>query len=156
MTFTAHANPDTGHEYHHWDHFESVEEKDWPWPNFTPKEMACRLCSEVLIVPSFMRFMQMLRTEVGVPFTVTSGYRSPEHNAATSGTKSKDGPHVSGQAMDIAIAYSEAFELIALAMNNGAKGVGMRQHGRINGRYVHIDQWYKRDAPTLWTYDQSE
>lgn len=50
----------------------------------------CRLCRCVL---------EPVRTRFGVPVTVTSGYRSPEVNAAARG--SRDSSHMRGEAADI-------------------------------------------------------
>ncbi len=154
MTLSIRQNP-AGQDEIYWPHFNQVKMADWQWPNFTPKELACRSCKAVLVVPSFLDMMQSIRTKMGVPFNVTSGYRSPEHNAAVSGTKKTEGPHVSGQAMDIAINYGSARSLLNMAFAAGFMGIGIRQHGHPNGRYIHLDMWHQRESEVVWTYDKS-
>jgi uncharacterized protein YcbK (DUF882 family) len=45
--------------------------------------------------------LQVLRDEVKKPIKITSGYRSPEHNAKVGGVKSSK--HITGQAADIKV-----------------------------------------------------
>ena len=45
--------------------------------------------------------LQVLRDEVKKPIKITSGYRSPEHNAKVGGAKSSK--HITGQAADLKI-----------------------------------------------------
>jgi uncharacterized protein YcbK (DUF882 family) len=45
--------------------------------------------------------LQALRDEVKKPIKITSGYRSPEHNAKVGGVKSSK--HITGQAADIKV-----------------------------------------------------
>jgi uncharacterized protein YcbK (DUF882 family) len=47
----------------------------------------------------FIYKLQKIRTIVGVPFVITSGYRSPEYNAIKGGASSS--MHLIGQAVDI-------------------------------------------------------
>jgi uncharacterized protein YcbK (DUF882 family) len=45
--------------------------------------------------------LQVIRDEVKVPISITSGYRSPEHNAKVKGAK--DSQHVKGTAVDFKV-----------------------------------------------------
>lgn len=47
------------------------------------------------------RQLQVLRTHLGRPITITSGYRSPSHNLKIGGAK--DSFHVRGMAVDIQV-----------------------------------------------------
>lgn len=43
--------------------------------------------------------LEVIRAEIGRPITITSGYRSPEHNKAIGGAKFSE--HITGRAADI-------------------------------------------------------
>ena len=45
--------------------------------------------------------LQVIRDDVKVPISITSGYRSPEHNAKVKGAK--DSQHVKGTAVDFKV-----------------------------------------------------
>lgn len=147
------THPMGGHELWSWDSPREVEEIDWPWANFTPFEMACRLTENVVISPAFMNEIQKLRLIVGFSLPVTSGYRSPAHNASVSSGGHIDGPHVASQAIDVCLIYSEAYRFINSAMDAGFPGLGIKQHGPTSKRFIHIDRWYSRPDRLLWTYD---
>ena len=49
--------------------------------------------------PEFMLKLQKLRSTVGVPFTISSGYRTAEFNARIGGAR--ESLHLTGQAADI-------------------------------------------------------
>jgi len=136
-------------------HFRSwrdVKQSEWPWPNFTPEEMACRGSGELLVVPVFMERLQRLRAAFGRPMPVTSGYRTPAHNARVSSTGT-DGPHTTGRAVDIAVSGSDAFELVRLALACGFTGIGVRQRGAWNGRFIHLDDIESPGIrPRIWSY----
>lgn len=137
-----------------WAKVSAVDPRKWHWANFTPAEMACRKTGVVMIRPSFMDELQVMRNRLNVPMVITSGYRSPEHNAAVSSTRTLEGPHVSAQAVDVAVKFGDAFTLVDLAIQMGFTGIGLRQHGNLNKRFVHIDKWEERVTARLWTYDQ--
>ena len=101
----------------------------------------------------FMLKLVALRERVGFPMPVTSGYRSPEDNAAIS-TTGADGPHTTGRAVDVSISGENAYKLIAAALSAGFSGIGIKQHGPTNGRYVHLDDLTSPEypRPRIWTY----
>ena len=54
----------------------------WPadrWPNFDFAEMACQETGECAMDKATMDRLQLLRSHLGFPLTITSGYRSPHH-----------------------------------------------------------------------------
>ena len=65
------------------------------WPNFSPDEFKCQGSGELKISPVVLDFLQAYRNVKGSGVTVTSGYRSPEHNNSVSST-GLDGPHTTG------------------------------------------------------------
>lgn len=145
---------DQAGEIWRWSSVNAVDRASWHWLNFTPQEMACKKSGVVMIRPHFMDQLQELRSYLAFPLPVTSGYRSPEHNAQVSSTGDIKGPHVSCQAVDIAIRGAEAYRLIGAAIEHGFEGVGARQHGNMLERFVHLDRWMERVKPRFWTYDQ--
>ncbi len=56
--------------------------------------------------------LQILRDEVKKPIKITSGYRSPEHNAKVGGVKSSR--HITGEAADFKIAGMTPKEVAAV------------------------------------------
>ena len=66
--------------------------EEWPWPNFKPKEVACKHCGELWEgekpMPKWfhesMEALQYLRDLWGKALIINSGHRCAEHNAAVS------------------------------------------------------------------------
>lgn len=139
----------------HYDDWTSVQAADWPWPNFSPRELACRGSGAILVVPPFMERLQHLRSAWRGPLRVTSGYRSPAHNAAVSST-GRDGPHTTGRAVDIAIAGADALDLLVLARTHGFTGIGVAQRGPHGSRFIHLDDLESHETagprPWMWSY----
>lgn len=126
----------------------------WRWRNFTPEELTCRGTGQIVVVPEFMDKLQRLRTALGFPFPVTSGYRAPEYNAKVS-TTGLDGPHTTGRAVDLRLQGEEALRVIARAGAFGFTGIGVKQHGALAGRFVHLDDLWatsRRPRPWIWSY----
>jgi hypothetical protein len=71
--------------------------------HFTLAEMASADgADEVLAHPALLMLLAALRREMGQPVTITSGYRSPHHNARIGGApRSK---HMLGMAADVQVA----------------------------------------------------
>lgn len=67
------------------DHWHDVDSQEWPWPNFTPSEMACRGTGVLIVSRRFMDDLQSLRTELGAAMNITSGCRSTDHNKRSGG-----------------------------------------------------------------------
>lgn len=127
------------------------------FPNFTVEEMRCPCgnCNLPIDDPEFYGFLQVyqdLRTTLGFPFHVTSMYRCPVYNDqlyVDMGHRPGDhlaGPHTRGAA-DMLVNFERMYRLIDEATNRGM-GIGIKQHGAVDGRYVHIDNLGSR----LWTY----
>lgn len=143
------------------------------YPNFTEDELRCKCgCGRADMDPAFMEWLQELRNILGKPMVITSGFRCPDHNevVSKSGT-GRTGPHTTGCAIDIAVAYEPAYELMALAIRGvetdvndcmylkPATGVGARQHGNPKRRFVHLDcidlaqhPRFEYVRPMFWSY----
>ena len=124
---------------------------DWPYPNFSKEEMACKCGCGGLPEHSFMRRLQALRDTVGFPLPVTSGFRCPEYNNQVSST-GRHGPHTTGRAVDLGVSRRKAYEVVDECFGLGFTGIGVAQKG--GGRFVHLDDLeipaYPR--PTIWSY----
>lgn len=134
----------------HYNHWRDVPMSVWPWVNFSPAEMADRKTGAVFFVPDFMDLLQRLRSTLGFPLTVNSGYRTLDHDRAIGGAN----VHPSGEAVDIGIWGEDAFHLIRLAPAMGFIGIGIKQHGPYKGRFIHLDTLDDDDhpRPRIWSY----
>jgi zinc D-Ala-D-Ala carboxypeptidase len=122
--------------------------------NFTSNEMACTCCGKYEMDDDFMRMLQTVRDEMQRPLTVTSGYRCPKYNASISKT-GKAGPHTLAKAADILISGADAMRLFEVARKVGMSGIGLRQKGPHNKRFLHVDslgESYDGPRPHIWTY----
>ena len=89
--------------------------------------------------------LQVLRDEVKKPIKITSGYRSPEHNAKVGGVKSSK--HITGEAADFKIAGMTPKQVAAVIEKLIAAGK-MEQGGiGIYSTWVHYDH---RNTKARW------
>ncbi len=130
-----------------------IDPADWPWPNFSPREMACRETGKVIFSRQFMDRLQSIRAIFARPLIVSSGYRSPDYNARVSNT-GRTGPHTTGHAVDVPISGADYVTVFGLAITAGMTGFGSRQNGPRGGRFLHLDDLPKNGwpRPTGWTY----
>jgi len=122
--------------------------------HFSDRELRCRHCYENLVDDGFLHFLETLRSRVGIPLVVSSGYRCPVHNAAVS-TTGAHGPHTTGKAVDILIAGEDAFRLIRFALALQATGIGVKQKGPVGSRFIHLDILTEQEGfprPRFWSY----
>ena len=71
--------------------------------HFKIKEFACKDGSAIIFVDDYMvQVLEILRNKMGgKPITITSGYRTPAHNAKVGGAKYSY--HMRGMAVDIRV-----------------------------------------------------
>lgn len=94
--------------------------------------------------PEFLELLDELRERCKFRFTVTSGYRSPDHPIERK--KTSPGTHAQGIAADIYVANGIQRRLIVSeALKMGFGGVG------VAGSFVHVDN--RKTTPVMWTYD---
>lgn len=124
--------------------YEDVSLDDWPWPNFSPKELASKGDGKLLIdIPSLNK-LQELRFIIGKPFHVLSAYRSPEHNKRVGGaTRSQ---HLLGKAFDISMANLDRKEFEIEARKIGFTGFGFYP----KSNFIHIDTGPAREWGERW------
>ena len=73
-------------------------------PSFHLREFECHCgcCKTTLIAPEHILLLQGLRDTIGLPITITSGYRCAKHNTACGGGRNSQ--HKRGTATDIVVA----------------------------------------------------
>lgn len=127
-------------------------------PHFNESELVCSHCGRMLFSDRAVQFLEELRVRVGAPLRVNSGYRCPEHNASISST-GLDGPHTvtinDNITVDLGVYGGLAYRVLAEAPALGFTGIGMKQHGPLVERFVHLDRLSgrpDRPRPWPWTY----
>lgn len=136
-------------------HFLDVPVSEWRWPNFTPGEMADSRSGQLLLVPAYMDWLQLVRKHYGRPMIISSGFRTPEHQQTLPGHRTS-GSHVHGMAVDVRVYGSHALELVKMACENDVMGLGIHQDDEnVRSRYIHLDMWDKGPEgvrPNIWSY----
>jgi hypothetical protein len=59
----------------------------WPFVHFVPEEFACKCCGLMVVDFNLLQMVEDVRTELGVPFVITSGTRCENHNAEVGGAR---------------------------------------------------------------------
>lgn len=105
---------------------------------FQLKEFACKCkrCKGSLNVgpgihPKLLEVLNAIRSEVGIPIVINSGYRCPEHNAEVGGSPKSQ--HVEGTAADIRWKDMDVDDAALIADYCGADGIG------VYSTFVHVD-----------------
>lgn len=125
------------------------------WQYFSEDELKCRCgCGKANMNPNFMKKLIALRDFLDFPLKVTSAYRCSDYNEKVSTTGS-NGPHTTGRAIDIAVFGNQAFNLMRYAPCFEFHGLGVKQNGPHNQRFIHIDDLIQDDGsprPWVWGY----
>ena len=113
--------------------------------NFRVKEFACADGSDaVLVAPRLVMVLQSIRSHFGAAVTISSGYRTPQHNAKVGGVT--DSQHCYGTAADITVRGKTPAQVAAYAREImpdwGGVGVYAKQG------FCHVDV---REAKADWT-----
>ena len=110
-------------------------------PDFKVRELRCKDGSDTVMVDdALMLLLQCIREHFGKAVTITSGYRTPAHNAAVGGAKSSQ--HLLGRAADIQVAGTSVEDVAAYAESLMPDWGGVGRYpvkaGRATG-WVHVD-----------------
>jgi hypothetical protein len=127
--------------------------KDWgKYKNFNEAEFRCSHSNQAYMTIEFMEKLQAMRTELGRPMKINSGYRSPEHPIEKA--KDRRGEHTYGCAADIQCSPGEAIEIVGLAIKHGFTRIGINQKGPYAGRFIHVGLGYDDLFPrnVMWSY----
>ena len=110
-------------------------------PDFKVRELRCRDGSDTVMVDEALTVvLQCIREHFGKPVVITSGYRTPAHNAKVGGAKSSQ--HLLGRAADIRVQGVSVEDVAAYAESLMPDWGGVGRYpvkaGRATG-WVHID-----------------
>lgn len=120
--------------------------------NFNSSEFDCKgggCCSETIINPQLVKYLQQIRDHFKAPITITSAYRCPTHNSRVGGAPGSR--HSKGDAADIVVKGRTPREVAKYAESIGIKGIGLYETSA-DGYFVHIDT---RSTKSFW-YGQNE
>ena len=100
-----------------------------------------------------MDLLQRIRNELERPMKISSGFRCPTHNVAVS-KSGPQGPHTTGCAVDVSCSGPTAFHLERIAFAVGITGLGRKQKGAHEKRFIHLDrlEGVQRLRPRVWSY----
>lgn len=104
-------------------------------------------CSIVQMDENLLEGLDELREAVGLPFIITSAYRSSDWDLAKGRTGK--GPHTKGMGVDISCPNSLFARRVleeALKRPQYFKGIG------IGKNFIHLDVMYRPYAPLVWGY----
>ena len=93
----------------------------------------------------FVKIIDTLRDKCNFPFHITSGYRTPSHNAAVGGVEGS--AHEAGIACDIAV--STGSERDSILKHSYALGIKRRGIGQT---LVHLDLDFSKPQDVCWVY----
>lgn len=119
-------------------------------PDFKVRELRCKDGTDTVMVDeALMLLLQCIREHFGKAVTITSGYRTPAHNAKVGGSKSSQ--HLLGRAADIQVAGTSVEDVAAYAESLMPDWGGVGRYpvkaGRATG-WVHVDT---RANKSRWT-----
>lgn len=93
---------------------------------------------------NFLTKLEEAREIAGVPFKITSGYRTKEHNEAVGGVANSS--HLIGVAADIAVSSgSERYIILNALLKAGFKRIGVAK------TFIHCDTDPNK-SNSVWTY----
>ena len=114
----------------------------------TDKMLACSCCGVKGMKPSFLMRLDQIRKDVDEPLIITSGYRCSKHNRAVSST-GDNGPHTTGEAVDIKADSRLRFKIIQSAIKHGFTRIGVAK------TFIHIDSLGELEgfpSQRVWSY----
>jgi zinc D-Ala-D-Ala carboxypeptidase len=123
-----------------------MTDKEWATIKYFKKaEFLCGTSKTEDMKIDFLKLLDRCRVYAGVPFIVTSGYRSPEHNTKIGGAKNS--PHLRGYACDISCPTSAIrFKILSAAIEVGFKRIGVGKN------FIHLDNDPSLAQQVCWMY----
>ena len=119
--------------------------------NFSDELLRCKCCGENLMDEEFLKRLQTVRNKFGRAMHLSSAYRCPVWNDQVSMTGRK-GPHTTGRAVDVLVSGKDALRLISIALDCGMQGIGIKQNGPHEARFVHLDDLTGEAGPRPWMW----
>ena len=130
-------------------HWTDVLHLTWPYPNFTPLELASKREGEFYWHKRSFDALQLSRKILGLPMYINSAHRSWLHNIAVGGAPLSAHRYI---AFDISLA---GFEKMLAVLYRVLKSVGFRGFGFYR-TFIHVDlskarMWFGSDqARSMW------
>jgi len=94
---------------------------------------------------SFLNKLSKARELAAIGFKITSGYRSPAHNAKVGGVPSSS--HTNGHAVDIyAPTSTQKYIIINSLLQVGFNRIGIAKN------FIHVDDDPNKSEDVIWTY----
>lgn len=106
--------------------------------HFAVREFACHHCGESRATPDLIAALERLRTIIGRPLVIVSGFRCATHNRRVGGARKSQ--HLLGRAADLRPGVVRIEE---------ARAAGLRGIGHCDGWVVHVDMRTSRRATFL-------
>jgi zinc D-Ala-D-Ala carboxypeptidase len=101
--------------------------------------------SGVKMDKEFLEMLDNARDIAGVPFKITSGYRTRAHNQVVGGVEGSS--HCLGIACDIACSSSaHRFAIITSLLEAGFTRIGVASN------FIHVDYDHNKVGQVIWTY----
>jgi zinc D-Ala-D-Ala carboxypeptidase len=123
------------------------------WEYFTYEEFDCKTApgsAKKHMNVHFINRLEYAREDAGIPFVITSGYRTREYNdklRAQGYETSRKSAHIKGLAADIATKNSEERYIILCALiNEGFTRIGIGQD------FIHVDCDESKADGVVWLY----
>jgi len=122
-----------------YDHWSEVPRtwSAWPWQFFQPKEVACKGTGKLSINDRLIGKLDLLRSRLGLPLSLSSVFRTPYHNAKVGG--SPRSMHLFGLAADIQTVNKDRNLILELAKSLKFTGFGYYR------TFLHVDLGRKRE-----------
>lgn len=120
--------------------------------HFNSSEFDCHgsgCCSQTIVNPDLVKYLQQIREHFNAPITITSAYRCTTHNRRIGGATGSR--HTKGDAADIVVKGVSPREVAKYAESIGIKGIGLYETSA-DGYFTHIDT---RSTKSFW-YGQNE
>lgn len=119
---------------------------------FKQEELICKCgCNHQRMDQSLLNSLDFIRNQFNKPIILSSAYRCPMHDRSIGGAN----VHTTGKAVDISISGIDAYDLLnIIMMSKWFTGIGIKQSGNYNSRFIHIDNLLdKNSRPRLWSYE---
>jgi len=108
--------------------------KEWEYKYFKPTEKTGSMGTCADLNPKLLEFMDRARHFAGIPFKLTSGYRTVEQNKKVGGAKKS--AHLKGMACDISAPTPEIKNKILYGIKKAGQD---KVFTEIANRHIHID-----------------
>lgn len=95
--------------------------------------------------PPLLVKLDYARSLAGIPFVITSGYRTKSHNKKVGGVSNSS--HLAGWAVDISsVGSATKYKIVEAALQAGFDRIG------IGNSFVHLDCDPDKVRDLIWTY----